>query len=89
KRALTAADGALDRLEELIQTARRLDQATAARLDPRIAPLDLADWVRLAAARHAATAAARRILIETDALPALQALADRELVVEALGQVIE
>jgi len=88
-RALTAADGALDRLEELIQTARRLDQATAARLDPRIAPLDLADWIRLAAARHAATAAGRRILIETDALPSLSVLADRELVVEALGQVIE
>ena len=87
--ALAAVEEALDRLDGMVEQARRLDDSAAALLDPSEEPADVATIMEAAAERITPDAAARNIAIGVVADPGVVIQRGHNLLASALDQVLD
>jgi two-component system sensor histidine kinase ChvG len=87
--ALAAVEEALDRLDGLVEQARRLDDSAAAFLDPSEEPTDITTIVEAAAERITPDAAARNIAIGVVADSGVTLPRGGNLLAAALDQVLD
>ena len=87
--ALAAVEEALDRLDGLVEQARRLDDSAAAFLDPSEEPADISTIMEGAAERITPDAASRNIAIGVVADPGVVLQRGGNLLAAALDQVLD
>lgn len=87
--ALAAVEEALDRLDGMVEQARRLDDSAAALLDPSEEPTDIATIMEAAAERITPDAAARNIAIGVVADAGVILPRGGNLLAAALDQVLD
>jgi two-component system sensor histidine kinase ChvG len=88
-RALGLIDSSLDKLDGLVASARRLDEATADLIDTQRVAIDLSDLLSRLLNAHADVFARRRLVLRGHIAPNVIVLADEEMVETVIENLIE
>ncbi len=89
ERALSAIDGAIERLLGLVNSARRLDEVTATLLDPRREVVDLAALARTVVEAHRLTAPDATVRLDAEASEPVRVRGTVELLETVIENLVE
>ena len=89
KRALEVTEQAIDRLDNLVDDARRLDESVAELLDPPRRPVDLSRLLNQMAKAYRTLAEGRGVQLATDLPDGLTVLGSEELIETAVEAVLD
>jgi two-component system, OmpR family, sensor histidine kinase ChvG len=89
RRALGVVESSLDRLDALVASARRLDEATADLIAKPHVPIDLERVIRRVVHTHAAILAERELTIDVELVPGLQILGNEEMLETVLENLLD
>jgi two-component system, OmpR family, sensor histidine kinase ChvG len=89
KRAIEVMEQAVDRLDNLVDDARRLDESVAELLDPPRRPVNLSRLLRGMAKAYQSLAEGRGVALTTDVPDGLNVLGSEELIETAVEAVLD
>jgi two-component system, OmpR family, sensor histidine kinase ChvG len=89
QRAFGIVESSLDRLDALVASARRLDEATADLIAKPHVPIDLARIIRDVAHTHSGILASRQLTLNADLTPGLLILGNEEMIETVLENLID
>jgi two-component system sensor histidine kinase ChvG len=89
KRAIEVMEQAVDRLDNLVDDARRLDESVAELLDPPRRPVNLSRLLRGMAKAYQGLAEGRGVVLTTDVPDGLNVLGSEELIETAVEAVLD
>jgi two-component system sensor histidine kinase ChvG len=89
RRALVVIDEAIDRLDQLVTSARQLEETTAELIDPPRQPVDLSHLTTRMLAAYAQAYSGRKLTIRHDIRPDIVVSASEELIESVIANVMD